>query len=62
MHATALPLWAIALAAAVFAPFVARALATAFEGRVRERTERALAHVGSKARAPRQTPERTAPR
>jgi hypothetical protein len=55
MHATAPPLWAIALAAAVFAPFVARALATAFEGRVRERTERALAHVGSNASRARRT-------
>lgn len=45
MHATALPLWAFALAAAAVAPFCARALANAFERRARERTLRALGAV-----------------
>ncbi len=47
--ATGLPLWAIALALAVLAPFAARALATLLEERVRARSRRALG--GSARRA-----------
>lgn len=42
MQATALPLWAFALAAAVFAPFCARAVGQALDKRARERTLLAL--------------------
>jgi hypothetical protein len=38
--ATGVPLWAIALAFAVLAPFAARALASWFEERVRARSRR----------------------
>lgn len=52
MQATALPLWAFALAAAVFAPFCARAVGQALDKRARERTLLALGGrldaVGSK--------------
>jgi hypothetical protein len=42
-YATGLPLWVIALALAVLAPFAARALATWCDERVRARSRRALA-------------------
>ena len=46
MQATALPLWAFALAAAVFAPFCARAVGQALDKRARERTLVALGARG----------------
>ncbi|MBX3261412.1 MAG: hypothetical protein KIS78_23295 [Labilithrix sp.] len=41
--AMSLPLWSVALVLAAVAPFVARALASAFERRAHERTKRILA-------------------
>lgn len=44
MHgAMAIPPWALALVAAAFAPFCARALASAFDRRSRDRSARLLA-------------------
>jgi len=49
------PVWAIALVLAVFAPFAARALAQAFDKRMRERTVRALGSSATKPVAARPT-------
>ena len=61
MQATALPLWAFALAAAVFAPFCARAVGQALDKRARERTLMSLGDAsGSKRTLERPTETREA--
>ena len=52
-----LPTWALALVAAAFAPFVARALAVALERRVKERSERVLGTAGSATTVGSKTPD-----